>query len=100
MKKAAVGFTSGAGGVAEILRPGLNDLELQPELMRVAASFRHLQDRRHEADYDLSRTFTRLEALNLYYRALRAFDDWRAVAGTPQADTFVVGLLTINLLRS
>ena len=27
-------------------------------------------------------------------------DDWRTVAGTPQADTFVVGLLTINQLRS
>ena len=100
MKRTAAGFTSGAGGVAELLRPGLNGLQLQPELERVAATFRYLQDRRHEADYDLSRSFTRLETLDLYYRAGRAFDDWRAVTGTLQADTFLVGLLTINLLRS
>ena len=100
MKKTSAGFTSGAGGVAEALRPGLNNLQLQPELMRVAETFQDLQDRRHEADYDLSRSFTRLEALEIYYRAQRAFDDWSTVAGTPQADTFVVGLLAINQLRS
>ncbi len=84
MKNTAAGFTSGAGGVVETLRPGLNNLQLQPELMRVAAMFRDLQELRHEADYDLSRPFTRLEALDLYHGVKRAFDDWRTVAGTPR----------------
>ena len=44
MKKTAAGYTSGAGGGAEALRPGLNNLQLQPELMRVAAMFRYLQE--------------------------------------------------------
>ena len=100
MKATAVQFTGGAGGVSDKLEPGLNNLPLQPELKRVAATFRDLQERRHEADYDLSRSFSRLEALNLFHRAHRSFADWRTVSGTPQADTFLVGLRTIHTLRS
>ena len=100
MKAAAIGFTSGAGNVSEKLRPGLNNLPLQPELTRIAETFSVLQEHRHEADYDLARPFTRFETLNLYYRAERAFTDWRAIRRTPQADTFLVGLFAIDRLRS
>ncbi len=99
MVETAKQFTSGAGSVSRPLQPGLNNLALQPELQRVAATFRDLQQQRHEADYDLTSTFTRLGTLELHYRAKRAFDDWGAVARSPQADTFLVGLLSVQQIR-
>ena len=81
------------------LCPGLNDLPLQDEIIRVARTFVDLQQHRHEADYDVGRSFTRLEVLNIVSDAERAFDDWRLIRGSVQADTFLVGLLTFEKIR-
>ena len=56
MKRVAQQFSS--GGVSPRLSAGLNNLELQPELIGVAAAFVDLQQARHEADYDTARRFT------------------------------------------
>ena len=87
------------GGISPRLRPGLNGLPLQDEIVRVAAAFVDLQQHRHEADYDMGRPFTRLEVLNIISDAERAFEDWRAIRRSVQADTFLVGLLTFEKIR-
>ena len=81
------------------LKPGLNGLPLQDEIVRVAAVFVDLQQHRHEADYDMGRQFTRIEVLDILREAERAFDDWSRVRNSVQADTFIVGLLTFEKIR-
>lgn len=87
------------GGVSPKLRPGLNGLPLQPDLVALARTFVDLQQARHEADYDLARRFTRREALNLANRADRAMTAWRGLRKTAQADTFLTGLLAFGNLQ-
>ena len=83
------------GGPAK-LAPALHAQPIQPALADVAATFQELQQARHEADYDLSRRFTRPEVLLLIDLTQQAFDDWQSVRGTLQADTFLAGLLIYN----
>ena len=97
MKKVARQFAASA--VSERLRPGLNGQPVQEELVRVANAFVDLQQHRHEADYDLGRRFTRVETLSIATDANCAFADWQLVRGSPQADTFLVGLLTYDKMH-
>ena len=86
-------------GVSPKLRPGLNGQPLQPQLVAVAEAFVELRQARHEADYNRARRFTRREALDQIDRAERAFADWRCIRRTPQADTFLIGLLAFGIMR-
>ena len=86
-------------GVSPKLRPGLNGLPLQPELVALARTFVDLQQARHDADYDLALRFTRREALILANRADRAMTAWRGLRKTAQADTFLTGLLAFGNLQ-
>ena len=97
MKALARQFTR-PGGPAK-LASALNAQPIQPALADVAAAFQELQQARHEADYDLSRRFTRSEVLLLIDLTQQAFDDWQSVPGTLQADTFPAGLLTCDTHR-
>ena len=98
MKTVARQFAEGV--VSPKLIPGLNGEAPQRELVAVAGAFVDLQQYRHEADYDTRRRFTRIEALNITGDAERAFLDWRVVRGSAQADTFLVGLLAFDRMRS
>ena len=98
MKRVAQQFSS--GGVSPRLAAGLNNLELQPDLIGVAAAFVDLQQARHEADYDTARRFTRKEVLDLVDRTEQAFRDWNCVRRSAQADTFLAGLLAFGNMRS
>jgi uncharacterized protein (UPF0332 family) len=62
-------------------------------LMDVAQAFIVLQQARHEADYDISLSFTRLEVLDMVALSEKAFVNWRAVRKTIPADVFVTALL-------
>ncbi|MDE0256309.1 MAG: hypothetical protein OYG32_16070 [Rhodospirillaceae bacterium] len=87
------------GGVSPKLRPGLNGLPLQPDLVALARTFVDLQQARHEADYDLARRFNRNEALDLADRAQAAMADWRRIRKSAQADTFLIGLLAFESMQ-
>lgn len=97
MHRVALQFAGGS--VSPKLRPGLNGLPLQPELVAVAGTFVDLQQARHEADYDLALRFTRREVLILANRADRAMTAWRGLRKTAQADTFLTGLLAFGNLH-
>ena len=88
-----------AGNVSSRLAPGLNGLPLQAELVRVANAFMDLQQHRHDADYDLGISFTRTDVLDIVRNAEGAFEDWRAIRNSPQAHTFLVGLLAFDKMR-
>lgn len=98
MKRASRQFST--GGVSEKLLSGYHPQALQQPLRRVASAFCDLQQARHEADYNLANRFTRQEALDLIDRAQEAFDDWRTVRGTLQADTYLTGLLALEAMQT
>ena len=85
--------------VSPKLLPGLDGQAVQPELIGVAKAFVDLQQARHEADYDTARRFTRREVLDLIEEAAQAFENWRRVRKTIQADTFLAGLLAFGNMR-
>jgi uncharacterized protein (UPF0332 family) len=60
-----------------------------PELKTVADAFVSLQQARHEADYDLSRTFRRQEALNFVQSAREAFAAWEQIKRTDDARIYL-----------
>lgn len=74
---------------------GYSDLGLSPspELRSVARTFYGLQEKRHEADYDIGASFTRDEVLKLVTQSEQAFKDWRHVRGTKEAMVFLQSML-------
>jgi hypothetical protein len=66
---------------------------IPPDLQDVAAAFVELQEARHEADYNIDRSFTRLESTNLVARAAQAFETWQAIRADPVARTYLAALL-------
>ena len=72
-----------------------DDLQVTPSatLRSVADAFRILQDSRHEADYNVVRSFTRAETLTLIARAEQAFNDWRHIRADRDAKMFLQSML-------
>lgn len=98
MKQVAAQFAKDK--VSDKLNPGLDGQPLQNEIKSVAQAFVDLQQLRHEADYDMTRRFTRREVLDLLDDAETAFADWKSVRKSVQADTFLVGLLVFTTIRT
>jgi hypothetical protein len=71
----------------------LNGNVVPQSLSDVADAFSQLQQARHEADYDLSRAFTRRETNDLIDLADKAFADWQTIRGSVGADVLLAGLL-------
>lgn len=63
------------------------------QLQLVAHAFISLQEARHEADYNMSRSFTRLEALDIVDLAEQAFADWQTIRKSLPADVFLTAQL-------
>jgi hypothetical protein len=83
MAKTAKIFLRGSGGLpSHLTAPFTGTVPPVPvEIVRVATAFVALQDARHEADYDLSRRFSRGDARLLVAQADQAFTDWNTVSG-------------------
>jgi hypothetical protein len=95
MYKTAKTFKSGPGGLpATVSALGI---PLPPELSTVASAFVDIQDARHEADYNLGKSFVRAEARDLVDQVGLAFTEWRAVSANPAhsdaCDLFLAALL-------
>lgn len=74
----------------------LNDLigtSASSHLQLVARSFISLQEARHQADYDTSLNFTRTQAQAHVQQAQEAFDSWRRIRKTSEANVFILSLL-------
>nr|WP_294544670.1 hypothetical protein [uncultured Rhodopila sp.] len=72
---------------------GLLTFPLDPALVSVFDAFVELQEIRHQADYDLAKEWTRLEAEDYVRLARAAFADWARVRTTPNAAVFLTALL-------
>jgi hypothetical protein len=85
-----------AFAVSGVLVEPLHSLLSQPlshEIRHIANTFVALQEARHQADYDITNDFTRLEVVQLCQRVHIAFDDWRRIRKTIEADVFLCALI-------
>jgi len=62
------------------------------DLQDVAAAFVELQEARHEADYNIDRSFTRSESTDLVARVAQAFTTWQTIRTDPVARTYLAAL--------
>ncbi len=69
----------------KILGQKNENFELPEKLLQVAGAISELQEARHEADYDLSRTFSRNESLGFVNMADSAFAGWAEIQNTDAA---------------
>jgi len=100
MYKAAKAFKAGAGGLpAHVTASFQGTVPIPAEIIRVATAFVDLQDARHEADYDLSKVYSRVDAQILVAQSERAFADWNAAASVA-AHGDVCELFLASLLLS
>jgi len=75
------------------LQPPGGGYATPPDLKSVASAFVSLQEARHTADYDLSRTFRRQEALDLVESARQAFQAWERVRRLDDARVYLACFL-------
>ncbi len=66
---------------------------LPDDLKLVASAFVQLQEVRHAADYDVSRTFNQADTMTLLQTARQAFEAWQRVRNEQIATVFLVNLL-------
>jgi len=71
----------------------LLSLPLEPALVSVLEAFVELQEARHQADYDLQKTWNRLDAATHVGTARNAFASWQTVRRAPNAAVFAAALL-------
>lgn len=72
---------------------------LGPDIVQIAEHFSGLQEARHQADYDLSRTFSRRETLDHVEQADAAIRAWQRARATSEGRTFAIALLLFRSLR-
>lgn len=73
--------------------PSLGPAFVPDDLKRVARAFVVLQEARHGADYDVSRTFTREETLAYVEEAGQAFEAVARIRTTVPGEVFLFALL-------
>lgn len=90
MKQACRPFAAGAlpDHLKAVTTTGVPD-----DLKTVADTFIQLQQSRHEADYNVSRTFNRQDTLTLVQQVRAAFEAWQRVRDQQITTVFLVNLL-------
>lgn len=90
MKRASQAFVNPQANQLAALTGGL---PVPPNLQQVAETFVELQERRHDADYNVARSFTRSEVADLVAQVKQAFLNWQSVRGDPVAGIYLTALL-------
>jgi len=98
MRKVSKAFAAGTPPAAFAAVAG----PVPRELQRVADAFVSLQEARHDADYNVGRSFSRHETLVLLRKAEEAFAEWKGlrVQGLPAVDAYLTALLIGQLVRA
>lgn len=91
MQRACRSFQAGYGGLPITVRALLSSVP--PDVQIVASAFVLLQQQRHEADYNVGRSFSRTQADLCLVRAREAFAAWERAKRLPEAQTFLLALL-------
>jgi len=76
-----------------------NNVAIPSELRYVAKTFVDLQQERHRADYNRAARFNRTDARALVFQVEKAFREWEQIRTTPEANYYLVALVTGNRRR-
>lgn len=85
---------------SKVTRVWLAGMPVPLDLKDVAQAFVELQEARHQADYDLGKSFTRREVADLLDRCTDAFAAWARCRKTPAAEAFLVAIVLNSRLRA
>jgi hypothetical protein len=66
---------------------------LEPALVNVLEAFVDLQEARHQADYDLTKSWNRLGAATHVATARGVFTNWQAIRHSPNATVLIAAVL-------
>jgi uncharacterized protein (UPF0332 family) len=91
MNKAPKSFAGGT--LPNKFGPVTGGAPIPNALIDVARAFVDLQQARHEADYNLAKSFAKNEAKALIDQVAQAFHDWQAVRGSDHAQLYLACLL-------
>ena len=91
MKRASVMITHGK--LPRSVHPPAGNYPIPADLQLVADAFVVLQQARHEADYEVSATFTRHEAISSVESVRQAFKAWDRVRKTDEARFYLACFL-------
>jgi hypothetical protein len=69
------------------------------DLQAVAQAFVKLQEARHDADYNLDSTWTKLTAQEFFQVSKTAFSAWSRVRRTHEGNLFAIALMSVKLLE-
>ena len=75
------------------------DFPVDPLLVSVCQTFSNLQELRHSADYDLSRTFKKSESVGIVSRAIAAHEDWKKVKNVKNAKLLLLASAKVLVNR-
>jgi len=92
MQSASRQFAAGYAGLPAHVRAAVGPM-IPADIRLVARTFVDLQGLRHDADYNRSRRFTRIEALAAAQRSRLAFAAWNSVRDHYAAKGYLVSLL-------
>jgi uncharacterized protein (UPF0332 family) len=90
MAEACKGFAGGS--LSKGLKPCLQSA-ISADLKDVAATFRSLQQSRHDADYNILQKPKKTDARQAIQDAKRVFQSWDKVKGTDETRIFLLALL-------
>jgi len=91
MNRASRAFAGGT--LPRLVDTAAGGVPMPKQLRHVAQAFVDLQQARHEADYDLTRSFSRADARALVDRTRQAFDYWKSVRSHEVARLYLLCLL-------
>lgn len=74
-------------------------LPIPNSIRQVALTFVDLQEARHQADYNVTATFTRLETNNLITQVQQAFVAWQGARSDPVVPLYLAAMLLGNRWR-
>jgi hypothetical protein len=101
MRNVCKNFADGQRAVLKSQVPGqpplatrqLLSFPLEAPLFAVIQAFVALQEARNEADYDLAKSWRRVDVLNRVQAARQTFADWASIRTVPNATMFLAALL-------
>jgi hypothetical protein len=100
MADASKRFASAPQNFPEVVEAALAGLGVQSSVQQVAESFGILQEKRHLADYDLSKSFVREEVLAIVERSKATIAAWRIGGSTPSGHAYLLSLLLWRQIKA
>lgn len=97
MAEACKGFAG--GNLNKGLKPCLQSA-ISTDLRDIAATFRSLQQSRHDADYNILQRPKKTDARQAIQDAKRVFQSWDQVKGTDEARIFLLALLVDERVKN